>query len=147
LKEPFRHSHAGQVSFNFRIGAIAGDALSLLAVQTLEPDLFRRRRSPHACCQDKHASAQALPVIVYHGQSPLFPDFLAQLDRRKHIPARGVKEHRQFVNVWADGPNQLNGLARHGSVDQALNLHATDARVTVQVVNIGTAPGGLLVDR
>jgi hypothetical protein len=88
-----------------------------------------------------------LPVIVYRGQSPLFPDFLAQLDRRKHIPARGVKEDRQFVNVWTDGPNQLNGLARQGSVDRALNLHAADVCVTVQVVNIGSAPGGLLVDR
>src|SRR5262249_50083348 len=123
LKEPFRHSHAGQVSFNtfrqsrvFLFGAIA----DLLEVQALEPDLFRRGRSPHACCQDKHTSAYALPVIVYRGQSPLVSDFLAQLHRRKHIPARGVKEHRQFVNVWADGPNQLNRLARQGSVDRAL---------------------------
>jgi hypothetical protein len=52
---------------------------------------FPAGRSPHACCQDKHASTQALPVIVYRGQSPLFPNFLAQLDRRKHIPTRGVK--------------------------------------------------------
>jgi len=72
-------------------------------------------------------------------------DFLAQLHRRKHIPAPGVKEHRQFVNVWADGPNQLNGLACHGSVDRPVNLHAADVRVTVQVVNIGNAPGGLLI--
>ncbi len=86
-----------------------------------------------------------MPVIVYRGQSPLVSDFLAQLHRRKYIPARGVKKHRQFVNVWADGPNQLNGLACHGSVDRPVNLHAADVRVTVQVVNIGNAPGGLLI--
>jgi hypothetical protein len=40
-----------------------------------------------------------------------------------------------------------NGLARQGSVDQALNFHAADVYVTVQVVNTGSAPGGLLVDR
>jgi len=88
-----------------------------------------------------------LPVIVYRGQSPLVSDFLAQLHRRKYIPARGVKKHRQFVNVWADGPDQLNCLARHGSVDWTVNLHAANVRATVQVVNIGNAPGGLLVDR
>jgi hypothetical protein len=74
----------------------------------------------------------------------LFPDFLAQLDRRKYISAPGVEEHRQFVNVWTDGPNQFNGLARYSFVDRAMNLDTADACVTVQVVNIGKSPGGLI---
>src|SRR5207247_4316326 len=97
------------------------------------------------CCHDKHTRAQALPVIIYGRPSPLFPDFLAQLDRRKHISARGAEEYCQLINVWTDGPNQLNGLTRHSVVDLAINLHAADACVTVQVVNIGDPGGWFLI--
>jgi hypothetical protein len=71
-------------------GSIAGHArkLFLVEVQALESHTFRRGHSTHPCCQDKHTRAQALPVIVHGRPSPLFPDFLAQLDRRKHISAR-----------------------------------------------------------
>src|SRR5205807_3847790 len=102
----------------FLLGSIAGCARELLLfeVRALKPYLFRRGRSPDACCQDKHTRAQALPVIIYGRPSPLFPDFLAQLDRRKHISARRAERYGQFIDVWTDGPNQLNGLTRHSVV-------------------------------
>src|SRR5215831_17044168 len=98
LEELFWHSHAGQVSLDpFRhpsvflfgfIGGQARDELFLVEVHALKPHAFGRRDSPHACRQDQHTCAEALPVLVHGRPSPLFPDFLAQLHRRKDISSR-----------------------------------------------------------
>src|SRR5439155_16835657 len=71
--------------------------------------------------------------------------FLTSSPRCKHISAPGAEKYCQLIDVWTDGPNQLNGLTRHSVVDLAINLHVADACVTVQIVNIGDAGGWFLV--
>jgi hypothetical protein len=76
----------------------------------------------------------------------LAPNFFAQLDRRPYISARRAEIHDQFVDIGTDRSNQLDGFVRHSRVDHAMDLHAADVRATVQVVNVGSAPGALLFD-
>src|SRR5262249_34003674 len=87
FKELFRHTHMSQIHLDsfrgydlFWFCSVAGDARELMLVEgeALEPHAVRRRRSPHACCQDKHTRAQALPIIVDSSRSPLLLDFVAK---------------------------------------------------------------------
>jgi hypothetical protein len=76
----------------------------------------------------------------------LLLDFVAKLNRRKHISARGVEGYCELINVWTDGRDQLHGFGRHSFVNRAMNLHARNACATIQVIDVGGALAGLLVD-
>jgi transposase InsO family protein len=139
------HHRYARIWFSGRTGRARKFFLS--EVHALKPHNLWRGSSPYAGRQDKHTRAETLPVLVHGCRSPLPPDFLAQLHRCKDISARRAEEHRQFVNVWADRPDQLRCFVRHSFADATLDLDAADVGIPVQVVNIRAALHGLLVDK